>query len=322
MNTDWLYDPVDSTDASPVQEHYAIDPRLTRLSYSGRNLLHSCPRKYQLSKISRTPYEAEDNVTLAFGTVVGLGIQSTLEDKDWNTIVFEMFLAWDLQDLYAEEVKSNKSFWTAIFAVQLFASIRKGALADYELAYFNGKPAVELSFRISLMDNFTYRGYVDVVLRHRTTHKLLVLEVKTTGARYVNEAQYKNSSQALGYSLILDAFAPHESEYEVWYLVYMTTTQQFETLPFRKHYSDRAFWIQELIMDVERIKYYEEEGRYPSYGESCNDYFKPCEFFSNYTMSTGLLAIPYDNTMEDTVQYQFELSLMDIIQAQLDRKDI
>jgi len=300
-----------------------IDPRLRRLSYSGRTTLHRCPRKFQLQKIAKTPYEPEDNVTLAFGTVVGLGIQSSLEDKSIQQIVIDMLLAWNLEDLFAEEEKSKKSFFTAIFAVQSFQAIRDSALAEYELAYFNGKPAVELSFRISLPDGFTYRGFVDVVLRHRTTGKLLVLEVKTTGMNYVSEATYKNSSQAIGYSIVLDAIAPHESEYEVWYLVYMTKSQAYEIFPFRKHYSDRAFWIQELMMDVTRIQSYETESRYPSYGESCNDYMRPCEFFSNCQMSTSLLELPYnEETMAEKTEYMLELSLLDIIQAQLDRKEI
>lgn len=300
-----------------------IDPRLRRLSYSGRTTLHRCPRKYQLQKISKIPYDREDNVTLAFGTVVGLGIQSTLENKDWNTIVFEMFLAWSLADLYDAEPKTKKSFLEAIFAVQCFASIRNTALADYNLAYFNEKPAVELSFRIALMGGFTYRGFVDVVLQHKTTGKFLVLEVKTTGAKYVSEAAYKNSSQALGYSLILDSIAPNESEYEVWYLVYMSSMQQYEVMPFRKHYSDRAFWIQELVMDVNRIQEYESSGRYPSYGESCNDYFRPCEFYSNCTMSTKMLEIPFDSdTMQETTDYMLELNLIDIINSQLNRQEI
>lgn len=300
-----------------------IDPRLKLLSHSSRTALHRCPRKYQLQKTAKLPRTNEENVTLAFGSVVGLGIQCVLENKPMTQVVWEMLLAWKLPDLYAEEEKTKKSFFLAIFAVQQFSAINNSALVDYELAYFQGKPAVELSFRISLPDGFKYRGFVDVVLRHKVTGKLLVLEVKTTGAKSVTEANYKNSGQALGYSLILDAIAPHESEYEVWYLVYMSSMQQYEILQFRKHYSDRAFWIQELLMDVERIQYYGAQGRFPSYGESCYDFFRVCEFYSNCQMSTALLELAYDpETMADKNEYLLELSLLDLVQSQLDRKDI
>lgn len=300
-----------------------IDYRLKQLSYSGRTTLHRCPRKYQLSKIAKHHIERQENVTLVFGSTVGIGIQSLLENKSWNQVVLDMLAAWTLDDLYAEEEKPKKSFWTAIFAVQQFNSIRNGALAEYELAYFKEAPAVELSFRITLMDEFMYRGFVDVVLQHKDTKQFIVLEIKTTGFNNVNAATYKNSSQAIGYSIILDTIAPNQSEYEVWYLVYKTTAQEYEILPFRKHYSDRAFWIKELIMDVQRIQHYEEEGRYPSYGESCFDFFRECEFFSNCQMSTGSLALPFDtDTDTDQNEYLLELSLLDLIDAQLNRQEI
>ena len=94
-------------------------------------------------------------------------------------------------------------------------------------------------------------------------------------------------------------------------------------MPFRKHYSDRAFWIQELMMDVQRILYYEEQQRYPAYGESCNDYMRECEFFSNCGLSTRLLALPYmEEDMQDKNEYLLELSLLDLIDAQLNREVI
>ena len=111
-----------------------IDPRLLLLSHSSRTTLHRCPRKYQLQKIASTPHTKEDNVTLAFGTVVGLGIQCLLENKSLPTTIMEMLLAWKLPDLYEEEEKTKKSFFFAIFAVQQFSAIHNSSLADYELA--------------------------------------------------------------------------------------------------------------------------------------------------------------------------------------------
>ncbi len=301
----------------------SIDLRIYNLSYSSRTVLHRCPRKFQLQKIAKQDREYGKSVTFEFGTVVGIGVQSHLQGKSFDAVVFDMFMAWELPDLYDEETSNKKSFFTAVFAVQSFISLASGILGEYELAYFKGKPAVELSFRISMMDKFKYRGYVDVVMKHKTTGKFIVLEVKTTGAKYVDEATYKNSSQALGYSIVLDTIAPHSSEYEVWYLVYLSSVQRWELLPFRKHYSDRAFWIKELVMDVERIQYYESQGRYPSYGESCNDFFKRCEFYDTCQMSTALLSLPYDaETMQDTTEYLLELSLLDLINAQLNRQEI
>src|ERR1022692_1791773 len=99
------------------QLKYTIDPRLTRLSYSSRNVLHACPRKFQLEKISKLPREPRDSVTLAFGAVVGIGIQSLLAGQSWDSTVFNMMLNWDLPDLFAVEEKIKKGFFEAIFAV-------------------------------------------------------------------------------------------------------------------------------------------------------------------------------------------------------------
>jgi len=75
---------------------------------------------------------------------------------------------------------------------------------NYELVYVDGKPAVELGFRVFCLNEFKVRGFIDLVLRDKRDGKLLVFELKTTRFTNVHPAMYKNSGQALGYSLILD----------------------------------------------------------------------------------------------------------------------
>jgi hypothetical protein len=161
---------------------------------------------------------------------------------------------------------------------------------------------------------------VDVVLQHKDTGKLLVLEIKTTYYSEVNESTYRNSSQALGYSIILDTIAPGASEYDVWYLVYKTTKQEFEIIPFTKLFHDRALWLKELTMDCERIEYYESEGHYPRHGESCRSYGRDCQHYGTCNMSTSMLSLPYDSTIHsdrDEGNYTVELTLLDLVDAQL-----
>lgn len=327
FDLDSIMDEIEAGEAAlqPAPITYLIDPRLTRLSYSGRSTLHSCPRKYQLEKISKTPRIREDNVTLAFGSVVGVGIQSFLEGKSWNQVVIDMLFDWHLPDLFEVEPRTNKGFFEAIHAVRQFEAIQLTALADYELAYHEGKPAVEFSFRISVLGEFKYRGYVDVVLKHRVTGELIVLEIKTTGFTTINESTYGNSGQALGYSVVLDTIAPGRSDYTVWYLVYKTSLMEFEILPFKKAFSDRAVWIKELVMDCQRIETYETENHYPTYGESCRAYGRDCEFYGTCKMSTTVLSLPYDSrTMADKDEgnYTIELQLLDLIEAQLAREEL
>jgi hypothetical protein len=253
-----------------------------------------------------------------------MGIQSSLEGKNWNQVVFDMFLAWDI-DLFAEEDKAKKSFFYAVYAVQKFQALLPSLdLSNYEVAIFKGKPAVELSFRIAVKSGFNYRGFVDVVLVHKITGELLVLELKTTAMTNVDEAQYKNSGQALGYSVVLDAIAPLTSSYKVVYLIYKSKAQEYEVMEFTKSHTVRALWIQQLIMDVDLITMYEDNAIYPAYGESCYSFFRACEFFNLCGMSTARLIAPppLPIGVEAEVkkeEYTLELNLMDLINSQLNK---
>jgi len=125
-----------------------IDYRIRQLSYSSILTLHSCPRKFQLYKL-RTTHRAEESVkstvTFAFGHVVGEGIALSLQGLSEDEVIWKMFLGWHT-DLFDQDEKLNKSFWQAVIAIKRFQSIRNsGALKDYELVYYNGAPACELS---------------------------------------------------------------------------------------------------------------------------------------------------------------------------------
>lgn len=255
--------------------------------------------------------------------MVGDGIQKILEGHSIESVIFAEFLAWDMDDLLADNPKQNKSFFGAVHALQQFAHLfSQGYLEGYELVHYAGKPACELSFCIEFPDGFLYRGFVDAVLQHSITGKVLVLECKTSSATTVNAAQYKNSAQAIGYSIVLDAIFPELSAYEVLYLVYKSKAAEYEQIPFNKSYYQRALWIQELLLDIETIKMYEATNIYPMRGESCYSYFRECEFYQTCTLSTERLTVPLTAEMEtkmvdDLAQFQIRITFQDLIQAQL-----
>ena len=300
-----------------------IDYRIRQLSYSSILSLHECPRKFQLYKLraQRTKESLIGKITFAYGHVVGHGIQRILSNIPLRQVVWEMFLMWDV-DLFAEDEKKDKSFWTAVVAVEKFAHLRANTdfLEDYEVVVYDGKPACELSFCINFPDGFRLRGYVDVVLRHRTSGAILVLELKTTGAKSFSPSQYKNSSQAIGYSVVLDAIAPNISSYEVLYLVYQTQKQEYTPIPFTKSYLQRALWIKELLLEIERIKLYETHDVYPMHGESCYNYYRDCEYINSCQLSTDLLVVGFNEQEHtDTAEYQINLSITDLIEAQVNK---
>lgn len=301
-----------------------IDYRIRQLSYSSLLSLHSCPRKFELYK-RRTTHKLEEflksTVTFAFGHVVGEAVQNVLQGLPEQEVIWKMFLGWKL-DLMAEspDPKDKKSFWLAVIAVQKFIAMRKaGFLNDYDLVYVDGIPACELSFCVTLPDGFRLRGFVDAVLRHKTSGKVVVLECKTTKSATLNPATYKNSSQAIGYSVVLDNLFPDLNSYEVLYLVYQTNGMEWNVLPFTKLYSQRAEWIQDLLLDVEFIKMCEEREFYPKRGESCYSFFRECEYINSCGLSTQFLTKPCTPEEEDTTEYQVNLTIADLIQTQLEK---
>lgn len=335
---DFLDSPVYTDEETPTPqelkiiqlEEGEIDPRVKLLSHSSRTLLHTCPRKYQLYRLSATKIvpvtdeniakEQESQVTFAYGHAVGIGVQSVLENKSGDQIILDTFLGWST-DLLANTPRHNKSIWTAMFAVQQFLSLRNtDLLKDYSLVYYQNKPAVELSFQINLPNNFKYRGSVDAVLQHNITKEVIVLENKTSSMN-TNSAQYKNSGQALGYSVVLDILFPSLSSYSVLYMVYETKAMSYKHLVFHKSLFQRAVWLQELIIDTEVISLYEKYEVYPMCGHSCFNYFKECEYLGTCTLETANLVKPLtqkilDDVEKDGENYQFHVDFYDLVQSQ------
>jgi hypothetical protein len=302
-----------------------LDPRLLNLSYSSLLTAHSCPRKFQLDRLNATAEQAEDisqSITFSYGQIVGLGIQMSLEDKSYEEILWAMFQGWK-PELFADNPKQNKSFAAAVFAVEKFQQMKKeGYLDGYSLVNYEGKPASELSFLITLPNGFKYRGFVDAVLQHDFTGEVIVLECKTSSATSLNPATYKNSAQAIGYSIVLDAIFPELSSYRVLYLVYSTKQLQYEQLEFTKSYVQRARWIRELILDTDILSLYNSGDLYPMRGESCFTYFRECEYLNLCQMQTERLTQPITQEQIQSIEkanseYQIQITLADLIQSQL-----
>jgi len=324
--------PVDKSSVIELAEG-ELDPRLKNLSYSSLLTLHECPRKFQLYRL-RAPKSADSeikSVTFAFGHVVGLGIQLVLQGKQLNELMLELFQFWD-PDLLAEDTKKKKSFFLALAAVLKFRDMHSnGFLDEWELAYVTPQgatetsedvPACELSFRITVAGGFKVRGFVDAVLVHKETGAVMVLELKTTGAKYVDQAMYKNSSQAVGYSVILDYLYPGLTDYQVLYLVYKSSSMEFETLPFEKGVYERAGWVTELMLDTRQVETYATLNYFPTRGESCYNYFSQCEYFTTCKLDTASLTAPLTEATVDELNketYMFEIDLEDLIQTTLER---
>lgn len=304
---------------------------LKQTSHSSCETLYSCPRRYELDKLLANPEDT--TATFDFGKAVGAGVQKWLETGDLDAAVWEVFQFWSLDLDDESEIKKKKTFWFAVAAVDSFRMMQLGPLKDWELMSFRGKPAVELSFRIDLGDGFFYRGYLDAALRHKTKKSLAVLECKTSGFNEPNEASYKNSNQGVGYSLILDSIAElagieEGPTYNVFYPVYSTPSMGWEWMQFAKSYTQRADFIQSLLMDKQVIQMYLDSGKFPKHGSSCFNFFRVCKHYDICDMSNMFLCrtdAGNENALREVSKkdaetgYDFEFTLDELIAAQLRR---
>lgn len=310
-----------------------MDIRLKQLSYSSKMLLASCPRKYQLTKYNvglQIEEDSDSQVTLAFGTVVGLGIQLVFQRLQRHEILLQMFLAWPPElGINTTSTKHKKSFFLAIVAVDKILTMRNsGLLKDYELLIYEGKPATELSFRVDLGDGFSDRGFLDMVLKHRDTGELLCVEIKTDSAKYkVHEAKYGNSSQALGYSIILDRISPGTSTYKVLYIIYFTELMEYELHEFIKSPLAKAEWIQNAILATQIVSLYDSAKVFPKHGQNCLAWNKPCRYYGVCNLSDAILLknITEAETaaieQENKEKYQIQLNINELIDGQLETLD-
>jgi hypothetical protein len=281
-------------------------------------------------------FESKD---LAFGSAVGEGVQELLVSGDINKAMLKAFMAWNLDlffgmDMFEDDPKKKKhhkkSFPYVIKALKDFLPYLWTLSNEWELLYFDhqGKtiPAVELSAVVVFPDGFRYRLFIDAVLRHKETNKLLVVELKTTGAKWIHEAQYANSNQALSYSIILDKIAPGNASYIVWYFVYCSELEKWEPMDFAKSKLDKANWVRTVLFDFRRIRDCIDNNFFPKQGENCMQFGRPCQYFGACDMSkeslyAGIGVLQEKVEKELATPYHFQFTIEEIIDQQLEDID-
>lgn len=317
---------LDRAPDSPV--HY----NLRTVSYSGLLTLHSCPRRFELNRLLQKGYDPDVDEDAAghldYGTIVGNGIQELLISGDMNKAYFTAFLSWN-DNLESERgAKSKKTFWHALEAISNFQEIMYGPLSQYDLASYMGRPATELGFAIDCGDGFTYRGKLDALTIHSIKREFLPLECKTTGWKYLDEAMYGNSSQGIGYGVVIDRVA-HEmsveyNSYDVFYPVYMTSKAEWVPFRFHKTNTARALWLQSVLFDIEDIRRYSEAEYFPQRGESCFSYGRQCRHYGTCHMSNEILigdlkSVPVK--LDKIGEFPMEFTIEELVEAQVEKQD-
>lgn len=295
--------------------------RLKLLSHSSDMLLHSCPIKYLITKINPLfgRLEQEANEHLSFGSVVGIGVQSYMETNSREAAIFKMLCAWDQFIDSDLGVKSKKSFWHSIFALDRFILFRAQELRNYELISFNGIPATELGFTIDCGDGYSYRGYLDCALWNEGTKQIVPLEIKTSGSYAIDPAMWINSPQGSAYKLVTDAIAAmlgleRSDRFQVIYGVYQSRQYLWSAIPFPKSRKTLALFIRNLLADKQLVQTYMQMDYFPQHGENCYSYGRECHLLGMCDKSPKLWmrdGIQYPD--ENDGRYQFSFRLEDLM---------
>lgn len=311
-----------------------MHPNLQRLSHSSQVLLESCPRLYELDRLSpRVSLEGED-VHMDFGHLVGSLVQDYLVRGSIEAATWRAYLSYprDLfPSLYStereEEKSSNKDFFTALHALDKFIAFKEEELVGYTVPTLNGKPAVELGFCINCPGGFQYRGKLDALLIN-SREQLACFECKTTGSNYLHEAMYRNSGQGVGYSAIVDAVASklgvqQRESFPIFYPVYQSKKREWHMMgPFVKSKVSHANWIRHLLRTIQHIGEYAEDSYFPMHGQNCFSYYRACRFFEVCEMRTETVVGKEEKVVvkkDEEGEYPFVFSLDELIAVQMEK---
>lgn len=291
-------------------------PQGVRLSHSTMELIHTCERKFQLEKLLVTGKERDETADTTFGSAYGAAVQHYFVHQDKEQAIFELFMTfnWDIES-------EKKSLVKCINALEVSFPRVEQLLEEYDVVYFENKPATELSFCLLTDKPYYFVGYLDLVLRHKYTGKYIALDVKTTGLNLeILDPVYENSAQLVGYSIVVDAIAGEEqAEYDVMYFVCQVGqgyAPKVQVLTYTKTLLDRLNWFLSLGMDIEKLERMKELNFYPMRGSKCLTYNRPCKYF--HVCQFHSLDIPKPEEPDEN-EYQFIYNLQDLIDNHVER---
>jgi hypothetical protein len=295
------------------------DEPFIRLSHSTLETLAQCDRKFEIEKILTLGMDREESVHFSFGHAYGAFVQSYLYTQSEELSLLEGWLEyWPIIEY---GVKNQETFVDlALKSIPLLEAI----LEEWDIAYFNDQPAIELSFRINIDSIFYYVGYMDVVLRNKETGQYAVLDVKTTGLQLHDIAPlYKFSGQVIGYSIALDAITGEEqASYKTLYLAGRLGKTMFsdytkpELHAFDKGLVDRLQWFMGLLQEVRRIRTSMELGDFPRRSSGCIMFNKTCRHYGVCHLTSQDRVRPFK---ADETEYTFVYDLNAVIEDHIHR---
>lgn len=292
--------------------------RALRLSDSTLKTLHTCERLYQLERLLNGNTAKQHRPATVLGTSFGVGVASYFTYQLKEKALWDAWLAY-----FPKEEDDVRNQAVCMNMLERSFSVIDNLLQDWEVATFQGKPAIELSFRLDIDGNYYFVGYIDLVLRNRWTGRYAVVDAKSTGLKLFDLSPvYQNSPQGIGYSIVLDQIVGEElAEYDVFYFSgQLGSGNGFEPnikpLVYPKTLQDRLHWFISLGLDVNHLKEMKNLGIYPQRGHNCLQFMKPCKHFG----TCSLVGLDREaEEQEDDETYQFSFKLDELIENHLRR---
>lgn len=325
-----LFNP-NSAKSSKQRRYQELMKGINMVSHSTFERKQDCDRKFSVNKYTMNNpgsdiqlFQNEGNIDFAFGRAVETGIQATLLNHSKERIFWDMFLAWDIGLMQQHPKNYAKTFTDACIAIDQFQQIKRELMQGWEIAMFNGKPAIELALCIDLENGYYYVGHADIILFHPVLQRYRVLEIKTTGSRNVDEAMYGNSGQGVGYSVFLDNIAKGvelTATFELFYLVFPTAEGYWKLYEFTKSRSNRADWLNTVLLDVNSIDTYRRLNFWPKRGGSCYKWGRRCEYYNSCDLDptafnpSGSFSV-ITETEIDRHHFDFRFTLSQILDTQ------
>jgi hypothetical protein len=219
--------------------------------------------------------------------------------------------------------RKHKTIEKAVIAVESFKYFWAANLDEWEIYRLeDGRPAAELSFCINL-GKTKYFGHIDLILKNRRTGRIAIGENKTSGYNSPDEAGYRNSGQALGYSLVLDLIVGDLADYDVMYFVYSSTAAEWNYFPFAKSTAMKLEWIQDRLIDTGHMQQYFQLQHFPKNGANCLQFNRRCQFYGSCDLvdKQRMANLPELSSQEEAiaaypVDYYFDVQ--DLIGRQLE----
>lgn len=284
------------------------------------NKFLSCPRKFQKDKLFQERRLDEHTQHTVFGKAFGSAVAEYLLTQSKEKALMRAYL--DYYPVLEDEKKNQATLFSLID--RSFFTLDT-LLEEWELAYFDDKPAIELGFRLNGLSDehdIYFVGFLDLVLKNKITGQFAAVDVKTTSINSIDLGPlYKNSEQVLGYSIILDKIAS-KTDYHTMYIVgqFADWRNPFESKLrveyYNKNLRDRLHWLTSLALDVKQIETMLDLNVFPRRGSACYEYRKPCPFYGTCTLET---FDKYEDEPDDTNEYAFTFNINDLVTDYLER---